>query len=175
MLPALLCALLLQAPPATAEPPPNIVLFFVDDLGWGDVGCYGSSIPTPRIDRLAEEGTRFTDFYAFTVCGPSRAMLLTGCYPIRVAEPGNRKVPHTILHPEELTIAELLKERGYATACIGKWHLAGVGATPPNQPTGRGPFDPRLLPGAQGFDEFFGRRCTTARGCDRSRGCTSRS
>jgi arylsulfatase len=96
---------------------------------------------------MAREGMKFTSFYAQPVCGPSRAALMTGCYPIRVAEPGNRKNQHTILHPEEITIAEVLKGAGYATALIGKWHLAGSRSNK---------YDPKLMPNAQGFDYFFG-------------------
>ena len=93
---------------------PNILLIFTDDQGYGDLGCFGSeNIATPRIDRMAEEGMRFTSFYAQAVCGPSRAALMTGCYPIRVAEPGNRKNQHTIPHPQEITLGEVL-QRGYS-------------------------------------------------------------
>jgi len=129
---------------------PNIVIIFVDDMGYGDLGCYGSKKNrTPRIDRMAAEGMRFTDFYvACSVCSPSRAALLTGCYPRRVnlhvdeknlcvLFPGARKG----LNPEEITIAELLKTRGYKTACIGKWHLGD---------------HPDFLPTRQGFDRYFG-------------------
>ncbi|MHC4329218.1 MAG: sulfatase family protein [Planctomycetota bacterium] len=112
------------------------------------LGCFGSPfIRTPNFDRMAKEGMKFTSFYAQPVCGPSRAALMTGCYPIRVAEPGNKKNQHTVLHPEEITIAEMLKSAGYITALIGKWHLAG----------GRkDEYDPSLMPNGQGFDYFFG-------------------
>jgi arylsulfatase A len=128
---------------AAAEHPPNVVLIYCDDLGYGDLGCYGSKIRTPNIDRLAAEGTRFTQFYsANPVCSPSRAALLTGRYPTRVGVP-------RVLFPKdqagldqsEQTIASLLKPRGYKTMCIGKWHL---GHTSPYLPTSRG------------FDEYFG-------------------
>lgn len=127
---------------------PNFIIFFTDDQGYNDVGCFGSPfIRTPNFDRMAKEGMKFTSFYAQPVCGPSRAALMTGCYPIRVAEPGNKKNQHTILHPKEITVAELLKSAGYATALIGKWHLAG----------GRkDEYDPSLMPNSQGFDYFFG-------------------
>ncbi|MGB2820428.1 MAG: sulfatase, partial [Phycisphaerae bacterium] len=140
--------------PSQDEPKrrPNFIIFFTDDQGYNDVGCFGSPlIRTPRFDRMAAEGMRFTSFYAQAVCGPSRAAIMTGCYPIRVAEPANRKNQHTVLHPREITLAELLKGAGYATACIGKWHLAGNGGG-----RGRGPFPPELMPDAQGFDHFFG-------------------
>ena len=134
--------------PAAGGRPPNFIVFFTDDQGYNDVGCFGSpDIETPNFDRMAREGTRLTDFYAMPVCGPSRAALMTGCYPIRVAEPGNRKNQHTILHPEEVTIAEVLKAAGYATGIIGKWHLAGPR---------RDAYPPDLMPTAQGFDSFFG-------------------
>jgi arylsulfatase len=127
---------------------PNLIIFFTDDQGYNDVGCFGSPfIRTPNFDRMAKEGMKFTSFYAQPVCGPSRAALMTGCYPIRVAEPGNKKNQHTVLHPEEITIAEMLKSAGYITALIGKWHLAG----------GRkDEYDPSLMPNGQGFDYFFG-------------------
>jgi len=127
---------------------PNFVIFFTDDQGYNDVGCFGtSSITTPHFDRMAEQGIKFTSFYAQPVCGPSRAALMTGCYPIRVAEPSNKKQQHTVLHPNEVTIAEVLKDAGYATALIGKWHLAGPR---------RQRYDPALMPNARGFDYFFG-------------------
>lgn len=127
------------------ERPPNIVFIFVDDQGYYDLGCYGATeVKTPRIDALAKEGTRFTDYYAAApICSPSRAGLLTGCYPRRV---GNHIWVHRAdsrsgIHPDELTIAELLKNNGYATACIGKWHLG---------------FHEPFLPRNQGFDHYFG-------------------
>ncbi|MBL7140415.1 MAG: sulfatase [Planctomycetes bacterium] len=138
------------APADRADAPrrPNLIIFFTDDQGYNDVGCFGSpDIATPNFDRMARQGTRLTDFYAMPVCGPSRAALMTGCYPIRVAEPGNTKGQHTILHPREVTIAEVLKAAGYATGIIGKWHLAG----------GRqAAYPPELMPLGQGFDSFFG-------------------
>jgi arylsulfatase len=127
---------------------PNLIIFFTDDQGYNDVGCFGSPfIRTPNFDRMAKEGMKFTSFYAQPVCGPSRAALMTGCYPIRVAEPGNKKNQHTVLHPEEITIAEMLKSAGYITALIGKWHLAGGW---------KEKYDPSLMPNGQGFDYFFG-------------------
>jgi arylsulfatase A len=139
---------------ATAEtpkrPPANLVIVFADDLGYGDLGCYGHpSIRTPRLDQMAAEGVRFTDFYsAAEVCTPSRAALLTGRYPIRSGMcemPGARRVlfPNSAggLPPEEQTIAELLKPHGYATAHIGKWHLGIHAGARPNE---------------QGFDYSFG-------------------
>ncbi len=132
--------------PATLQAAkPNIVFILVDDQGYYDLGCYGATeVKTPRIDAMAEEGTRFTDYYAAApICSPSRAGLLTGCYPRRV---GNHIWVHRAdsrsgLHPDELTIAELFSENGYATACIGKWHLG---------------FDEPFLPRQQGFDHYFG-------------------
>jgi arylsulfatase len=127
---------------------PNFVIIFTDDQGYNDVGCFGSKqIRTPRLDRMAAEGRKFTSFYAQTVCGPSRAALMTGCYPLRVAKKDNRVDIHPYLHSREVTIAEVLKAVGYATACFGKWDLAGHRQ--------RG-YAPELLPTRQGFDNFFG-------------------
>lgn len=135
----------------SAEAPegkPNFIIFFTDDQGYNDVGCFGSPlIKTPRLDRMAAEGMRFTNFYAQPVCGPSRAALMTACYPIRLAEPGNKKNAHTIVHPREITIPETLKSAGYATGIVGKWHLAG-GC--------RNAYEPALMPNGQGFDYFYG-------------------
>jgi len=126
-----------------SERPPNFVVIFVDDLGYQDVGCFGSPlISTPRVDRMAAEGVRFTSFYVQTVCTPSRAALLTGCYPVRVGLPNvlgaNAKIG---INSSEATLAELLKSRGYATTCIGKWHLGHL---------------PQFLPTRHGFDSYFG-------------------
>ena len=128
-----------------AKKKPNIVFIFVDDQGYYDLGCYGGAeVKTLRIDAMAKAGTRFTDYYAAApICSPSRAGLLTGCYPRRV---GNHIWVHRAdsrsgIHPDELTIAELLKTGGYATACIGKWHLG---------------FNKPFLPRNQGFDHYFG-------------------
>jgi arylsulfatase A len=135
---------------ATVAPglPPNIVIIFADDLGYGDLGCYGHpSIRTPNLDRMAAEGLRFTDFYAAaSVCTPSRAALLTGRLPVRSGMCSDRR---RVLFPDsagglpagEITLAEALKTRGYATGCIGKWHLGHL---------------PEYLPTRHGFDEYFG-------------------
>jgi arylsulfatase A-like enzyme len=129
---------------------PNIVLIFTDDQGYNDLGCFGSkTIKTPNIDQMAKEGMRFTSFYAQAVCGPSRAALMTGCYPIRVAEPGNKKNQHTIPHTQEITVAEVLNEAGYATGCIGKWHLG-------QRTKGGNGWDPETMPNGQGFDYYYG-------------------
>ncbi|NNM30201.1 MAG: sulfatase-like hydrolase/transferase [Akkermansiaceae bacterium] len=136
---------LLLASVLGADERPNIIFILVDDQGYYDLGCYGATeVKTPRLDRLAREGVRFTDYYAAApICSPSRAGLLTGCYPRRV---GNATWVHRAdsrhgIHPGELTIAELLKANGYATACIGKWHLG---------------FEEPFLPRRQGFDHYFG-------------------
>jgi len=129
---------------ADAHRPPNVVLIFTDDQGYQDLGCYGSpKIRTPNIDRLAARGMRFTDFYdAAPVCTPSRAALMTGCYAQRVSLPAVIGPDSEIgINGDEITIAELLKDRGYATACIGKWHLGD---------------HPTFLPPHHGFDLYFG-------------------
>lgn len=123
---------------------PNIVLIFMDDMGYADVGCYGAEgYSTPNIDGLAEQGMRFTSFYvAQAVCSASRAALLTGCYPNRVGIFGAYNDQAKVgINPEEETIAEVLKKTGYATACFGKWHLGH-----------HHPF----LPLQNGFDEYLG-------------------
>jgi arylsulfatase A len=130
--------------PAWAADPPNIVIILADDLGYGDLGCYGNTvIRTPNLDRMAVEGTRFTDFYVpQAVCSASRAALLTGCYPNRIGILGALGPDSKIgISDQERTIAQLLKKRGYATAIYGKWHLGHY---------------PQFLPTRHGFDEHFG-------------------
>lgn len=143
-------SVLLATPPTQAATKPNIIFILTDDLGWTDLGCQGSKFyETPNLDRLAREGMRFTQAYsACTVCSPTRAALMTGKYPARlhitdwiaghVRPTAKLKVPdwQMRLPLEERTIAEALKEGGYATACIGKWHLGG----------------PEFFPDRQGFD-----------------------
>ncbi len=128
---------------SAAERPPNIVFIYADDLGYGDLGCYGGSNETPNLDRMAREGMRFTQaLSANPVCSPSRAALLTGRYPTRVMVP-------VVLFPtdkgglpdSEQTMAQLLKTKGYSTMCVGKWHLGHT---------------PRYLPTSRGFDHYFG-------------------
>ncbi len=139
--------LAIHASLAAGEQPPNIIIILADDLGYGDLSCYGSpTIRTPHLDQMAAEGLRFTDFYAAAeVCTPSRAALLTGRYPIRSGMCGARRVlfPDSPggLPPDEVTLAEVLRERGYTTRHIGKWHL-GIHE-------GSRPLD-------QGFDHSFG-------------------
>src|SRR5262245_49454037 len=123
-----LLSLMLHTLPSGAAPAagPNIVLIFCDDMGYADVGCFGAKgYKTPNIDRLARQGVRFTDFYvAQGVCSASRAALLTGCYPNRIGIKGALGPQAKIgIHSNEVTVAELLKQRGYATAAFGKWHL----------------------------------------------------
>lgn len=142
-----LCSIICS--PAGAIERPNFVIIFIDDMGYGDIEPFGSTInQTPHLSRMAAEGRRFTSFYvASPVCTPSRAALMTGCYPQRVGLargsghavlfPGD---PHG-LHPNEVTIAETLKAVGYATGCFGKWHLGD---------------QPQFLPTAQGFDSYLG-------------------
>lgn len=124
---------------------PNFIIIFTDDQGYGDLGCFGSkTIKTPHIDRLAAEGRKYTSFYvASSVCSPSRAALLTGCYPKRVGMHQHVLFPRSDhgLHPDENTIADQLKANGYATACFGKWHIGHT---------------PETLPRANGFDKYFG-------------------
>src|ERR1043166_5663702 len=111
----------LAAQTPTTRRRPNFIIILTDDQGYGDLGCYGSpEIRTPHIDRMAREGVRFTDFYAQPLCGPSRAALMTGCYPVRNSLMFNH-LPHarTGIHRDEKTIAEVLKPRGYATMMIG--------------------------------------------------------
>jgi arylsulfatase A-like enzyme len=127
----------------------NIIFILADDLGYGDLGCYGAArIKTPRIDRMATEGMRFTTFYTQPVCGPTRAAIMTGCYPMRVAEYGNIKRHHPFVHVEEIFIPEVLKKAGYVSACIGKWDLNG------HRSDG---FPKGITPNKQGFDYFYGR------------------
>ena len=129
---------------------PNLIVIFCDDLGYGDLGCYGSEKNrTPNVDQLAKSGIMFTDFYSSSpVCTPSRSSLMTGCYARRVGMhedytghwvliPRSRRG----LNPDELTVAEALQSAGYATACIGKWHLGD---------------QPEHLPTQHGFDFYFG-------------------
>lgn len=124
--------------------PPNFIVIFTDDQGFEDLGCFGSpKIKTPHLDQLAADGRKFTSFYsANSVCSPSRASLMTGCYPVRVSIPGVLFPRHDIgLNPDEITIADLLKTKSYATACIGKWHIG---------------HKPKFLPTSQGFDSYYG-------------------
>lgn len=124
---------------------PNVILIFADDMGYGDLGCFGSeTIRTPHINRLAAQGRKFTSFMvASPVCSPSRAALLTACYPKRVGMHEHVLFPTSTkgLHPSEHTLADHLKAQGYATACFGKWHLG---------------HHPEVLPTSQGFDTYFG-------------------
>lgn len=139
-----LCLFVSAKQKQSIDRPPNVVLIFMDDLGYGDLSCYGAlDIHTPHIDRLASEGVRFTNFLSTqAVCSASRASLLTGCYANRVGISGALFPGAKIgLAPEEVTIADMLKAKGYATGIFGKWHLGDV---------------PQLFPLAQGFDEYLG-------------------
>ncbi|HET8737587.1 MAG TPA: sulfatase, partial [Pricia sp.] len=140
-----------QTPPGEAgeeQRPPNFIIIFADDLGYGDLGVYGHpTIKTPNLDRMAYEGQKWTNFYAAaSVCTPSRAALLTGRLPVRSGMASNE---HRVLFPDsknglpaaEITLAEQLKDVGYATACIGKWHLG---------------HKEQYLPTNNGFDYYFG-------------------
>jgi len=122
---------------------PNLVFVYIDDMGYGDIGPFGSTKNrTPQLDRMAKEGMRFTSFYAAPVCSVSRAQVISGCYGQRVSLPGVLfpGCPNGI-NPEEHTIAELIKAQGYATMCVGKWHLGD---------------QPEFLPTRHGFDHYFG-------------------
>lgn len=129
---------------------PNFIIIFADDLGYGDLSCYGAQdVNTPAIDILASEGLRCTDFLVTAaVCGPSRASLMTGRYPMRCGQPGfpgtqskNLEYEFKGLHTDEMTISGLLKKQGYSTMCIGKWHLG---------------LEDGFHPTDRGFDEFYG-------------------
>lgn len=134
----LLSFLLFLCVSAAAEDRPNFLIIFIDDMGYGDVGCYGGTdARTPHIDQLAADGTRFTSFYAQTVCGPSRGALMTGRYPHRVGGGWTTNA-------EEITIAEILQDSGYATGCVGKWDMS------------RRRYQEALVPNSQGFDFYFG-------------------
>lgn len=139
------CFIIFTSTLASAEEKPNVLIIFVDDQGYYDLGCYGATeFKTPCIDTLAKQGVRFTDYYAAApICSPSRAGLLTGCYPKRVglATWVQRADSDRGLHADELTLGELFQQNGYATACIGKWHLG---------------FHEPFLPMNQGFDHYFG-------------------
>lgn len=138
-----------KAPASKETAPPNIVLIFTDDQGYGDLSCFGAThVSTPRIDRMALEGAKLTSFYvAAPLCSPSRAALMTGSYPKRVGLATGSRFMVLLsddewgLSPTEITIPEILKEKGYATCMLGKWHLGD---------------SPEFLPTRQGFDEYFG-------------------
>ena len=141
---ALLVTIILYTSAIAAEKP-NIIFIFVDDLGYYDLGCYGATeVRTPRTDQLAIEGVRFTNYYAAApICSPSRAGLLTGRYPRRFGMEAWVQRADSLrgIPVNELTVSELFKASGYATACIGKWHVG---------------FTPETLPRARGFDHYFG-------------------
>ncbi len=144
----LVCVLLSGGSVAAGAEPPNLVLLVADDLGWGDLGCYGSAInETPHLDALAAGGLRFTDFHSGgAMCSPTRASILTGRYPQAFGEIFDGALSGTTqrelgLPLGAVTIAEVLREQGYATGCFGKWHLG---------------YEPDLFPTRQGFDVFRG-------------------
>ncbi len=144
LLVCLATALVFSRASGAGERPPNIVIIFIDDLGYADIGPFGATAyPTPNLDRMAREGRIFTDFLVSSaVCSASRAALMTGCYHRRVSISGALGPRSTIgLHPDEVTLAEICKQMGYATAIYGKWHLG---------------HHPKFLPTNQGFDEYFG-------------------
>jgi arylsulfatase A-like enzyme len=128
---------------ASPAPLPNFVVILADDMGYGDLSCYGSQIHTPNLDRMAQEGVQFSQFYsANPVCSPSRASVLTGRYGVRSGVPTVlQPTDPGGLAPTEFTIAQMLKLAGYKSMCVGKWHL------------GR---PPQYLPTTRGFDEYYG-------------------
>ena len=146
-----LLALLCLTTAAFAAERPNVIFVLCDNLGNGDVHCFNPQTKhrTPNLDRMAKEGTRFTSYYSASgVCTPSRAALMTGCYPVRlnmhVSDRGGlvlQPVAAKGLNPNETTLGEVMKSAGYATQIIGKWHLGD---------------QPEFLPTRQGFDSFFG-------------------
>jgi arylsulfatase A len=137
----LLLAAVLSA--AVSARPPNVVVIFIDDMGYGDIGPFGATKQrTPHLDRMAKEGMKLTSFYATPVCSVSRAQMMTGCYGARVSVPGVYFPGQSVgLNPAEVTVAERLKEKGYATQMVGKWHLGD---------------QPEFLPTRQGFDHYLG-------------------
>ena len=141
----LIVMILAAASLAVAAPKPNIVLIFIDDMGYGAIGPFGNTVnKTPNLDRMAAEGVKLTDFYVSnTACTPSRSALMTGCYADRIGMDGSVVFPGEArgLNPQEITIADMLKEQGYVTGCFGKWHLGD---------------QPEFLPLSQGFDTYFG-------------------
>lgn len=140
---ALFSSFLVLVSSFAAEQRPNVVIIFIDDLGYADIGPFGATKQkTPHLDRMAQEGMKLTSFYAAPVCSVSRAQLMTGCYGARISVPGVYFPGHANgLNPAETTIAEHLKAQGYATQCVGKWHLGD---------------QPEFLPTNQGFDHYFG-------------------
>ncbi|MEI8045528.1 MAG: sulfatase-like hydrolase/transferase, partial [Verrucomicrobiota bacterium] len=134
---------LVNVAPAADTPRPNFIVILIDDMGYGDIGPFNSKLNrTPNLERMATEGMKLTSFYAAPVCTPSRAQMMTGCYAKRVSLPN-------VIHPlapvgisaKEHTVADLLKARGYATMCVGKWHLGD---------------QPEFLPTQHGFDHYLG-------------------
>ena len=140
----IVCYLALLAGAACAADKPNFIIINIDDMGYADIAPFGSKLNrTPNLDRMAAEGRKLTSFYAAPVCSPSRAALMTGCYPKRVLPIPGVLFPGSAvgLNPAEHTVAQLLKAAGYATACIGKWHLGD---------------QPEFLPPRRGFDYYLG-------------------
>ena len=136
--------LAVQPPAQKTQDKPNVIVVFIDDMGYGDIGPFGSKHKTPHLDRMAAEGMKLTDFYvSSSACTPSRSALMTGCYADRIGMGASVVFPADKrgLNPSEITIAEILKKGGYATGCFGKWHLGD---------------QPAFMPLNQGFDEYEG-------------------
>ncbi len=137
-LPLILVFLLVSINSAAQSSRPNFIIIFIDDLGYGDVGCFGGTdARTPSIDSLAEEGTRFTSFYAQSVCGPSRGALMTGRYPHRIGGGWTT-------NGDEVFVSEILREAGYVTGCVGKWDMS------------KRRYQEALVPNSQGYDYYYG-------------------
>ncbi len=143
-----ICSCSTGTPEEVVERLPNLVIIFIDDMGYGDIGPFGSTANrTPHLDRMAAEGMKLTSFYAAPLCTPSRAALMTGSYPIRNGLQTGSWHPVLMpadtqgIHADELTVAEILREQGYATGMVGKWHLGD---------------QPEFLPTQNGFDSYYG-------------------
>src|SRR3954468_13305423 len=143
-----------RAEPAFRAGSPNVMVIVLDDLGFAHLGCYGSDLATPNIDRLAARGLRFTNFHTTAICSPTRACLLTGRNHHRVGMgmlpdlPTNFPAYSGVMPKSAATLAQILRSNGYATFCVGKWHLV------PRDQRATGPYD--MWPTGLGFDRYYG-------------------